>query len=428
MIPLALAALALVGAQADKTMLQQIVPYPTGKNGYEELIMAADVLRAKGFWTYHYYATSPQAGSGAKAAIELQAHRDLEGKTLLQRYRTISSRFAEVRPLLDSAARKDIFDPRMTVDFNTMFPELSHLRDLAKWADVEAYRLFADGQGASATSLMTTSLDVFDRTARGNLIQYLVGVACSAITIGSLESHLARISQKDAESVERTVLSILERPPSVRQCVVVEFQNMSAVIDAMLVTKTGAKNFTENLPEPDRDRALKTITALTDSELARLRAEVRTRYAKVAAITREAFSGDEAAWAAIPDPEEVPIDWSQPMGLADAFVDQMTPPMVSAGRIAATRRTQVRLLGLAASVIAFRWEHGRLPDRLETAVGKERAQDPLSKLPFLLRRTAGEGFEVVSTGTKETGEIALRYRRVPPTSTQPDPPNALQAR
>jgi hypothetical protein len=57
---------------------------------------------------------------------------------------------------------------------------------------------------------------------------------------------------------------------------------------------------------------------------------------------------------------------------------------------------------------------------LEDAVGKERAVDPLSREAFELRRDGSGNFSIFSKGTKETGEIGLRYKR--PVGGSDDPP------
>jgi len=89
--------------------------------------------------------------------------------------------------------------------------------------------------------------------------------------------------------------------------------------------------------------------------------------------------------------------------------------------------TQLRLLGLHARVIAYRWRNGRLPATLQDAAG-ELAKDPFSGNDFMYEATPG-GYRLLSRGSA-LGDIELRYRRQAGSASSSrdpnDPPQAGQ--
>ena len=87
---------------------------------------------------------------------------------------------------------------------------------------------------------------------------------------------------------------------------------------------------------------------------------------------------------------------------------------------AARERTQLRLLRLASRVVAFRWEHDRLPTTLADAAPAEEIADPLTGDKF--RYTPmGDRFRVFSKGVKATGEIDIKWVRGRGDGEQPPP-------
>jgi len=425
---LSIAALALIGFQGG--VFKRVVPVPTGKNGYEQLLQAVDILEVNRFSTYESLILQTQAPEKPSAEVA-SAWQELEKKSYLQRVRWVTDRNSRVRELVLDAVKRPIFDPRDKADFDTLFPELASFKSLAKFVRHDLYRSFADGQHDRAIDLAVASLDAFDQTSRGVLIEYLVGIACQAIILAAIEEQLPQLSQRDALRLEQTALSILDRKPAVRDAIEIEFKVAIGGLDKALSAVKSSEDliglFGDQISDRDKEKATKVLQSMSDADRLRMREAVKTRFAEIGRAVSKKFEGDEAAWASVEDEEPPAHDWTSVNGLSGAIADAMTPVYMQVGRTAAIRSTQLRLLGIASAIVRFRWEHNRLPSTVAEAVGPERALDPLAKLRFEIQRSPDGSWAVVSRGTKETGEIALRYRR-PATGDGPGPPSVHRAR
>lgn len=412
-----IAAIALLGLQGS--IYKQVVPMPTGKNGYEQLVQAVDILQASRFSTYEPMIaslTAPEEPTPESA----QAWQELAKRTYLQRVRLVTDRNSRVRELVLDAVKRPIFDPRSKADFDTLFPELAGFRGIARFIKLDLYRAFADGQHDAAMDLAIAGLDAFDQSARGILIEYLVGLACHAIVFSAIEEQLPQFSQRDATRLEQAVLSLLQRKPAVRDAIEIEFRVSTMGLDKALSQTRSAEELVKMLGDDDKSKALKLLKTMSEADLIRVREGVKTRFAELGRQIVARFDGDEAAWAASEDEEPPMRDWSSVNGLVGAIADSLVPVFAQVGRTAAVRSTQLRLLAIAASVVRFRWEHNRLPASVEEAVGPARALDPLAKEKFEIRRSP-DGWAIISKGTKQTGEVTLRYRR-PSGADGPGPP------
>lgn len=404
----------MLAQSAAQGYFPQVVKSPTGKNGFEEMVLAGDLLRKGNFSSFFRLSelSNGQVEIATLSPTEAVIWREFEGQTLLRRRRTIVAKFQAVLDLLDAAAKKDIYDPRKDMDFNTLLPEQSGFKEVAKLLPIAAYVSFADGQSQRAIQLLSNGFDVFDRLSHGLLIQYLVGVASANILLVSVEEHLPRMSLRDAAKLEQTLEAILDREPAVRHAMSVE---MAIVPPIVKKTLTGMKeddiNAMIGFAEGDeRVKGVRALKGLPSGERQRVLDGVLERLSQVSREVGTVFEGDESAWVGYRPLDPPQADWSNPSAIADTILANLTPSYQQVGRAAAVGRTRLRLLGMACGVVRYRWEHGQLPLHLEDAVGKEPILDPLSKQPFELRKD-GPNFALFSKGTKETGEIALRYKR-----------------
>lgn len=384
-------------------LMKQVVGQPTGRNGYEELVAASEFLTKERFGLFISVAFNPEAERTPENSKVFDA---VHGKSLLQRRRLAVETYRPAMDFLLAASKKPIVDPRKEIAIDTLFPELAGFRDIAKLVSHAAYASFADGKPALALDYWTAAFDVFDRIGDGTLIQHLVSIACSAIVLASVEDLLFCLSDADAKRLESISATLLERPPTILRAL----EHELAFVERSL-KDIGSKDWWSIYADDEDTNAIqKAWDRLPATDKARVITMVQDRIASTMSLLRQRYRQAEHAW--VDDlPETPPASLATPQGVADALVEMSMPVFVHAGTTAARMRTQIRLLGLTASVVRFKWEHGRLPSALEEAAGKERALDPLSQLPFEFKRDGSGNFSVVSKGVKQTGEIALRYRR-----------------
>lgn len=114
--------------------------------------------------------------------------------------------------------------------------------------------------------------------------------------------------------------------------------------------------------------------------------------------------GPEKGW--IEDQPEAPT----PDNLQDYLTQAVVPTTAAAMNRAAVDRTKLRLLRLHGAVIAFLWEHHRLPKDLKELDDKSITDDPIVGEPFHYEITGGQAYKLWSAGWKDTGRIELKYQ------------------
>lgn len=138
----ALAFLALVSvahAQVNppnQTLLQELQLPFTGKNGYEEYLMAADTTRTpamRSFFRWRTYIEGGLLGNEPGAAPTTPRPADLRDPLSLLTLRQASvTRIAPALDLIRRGNQKAVFSPHPEMKGELLFPELAEFRNLAR--------------------------------------------------------------------------------------------------------------------------------------------------------------------------------------------------------------------------------------------------------------------------------------------------------
>lgn len=399
-----LVAMVAVGQQAGG-FYSQVVPRTTGKNGYEEYVHAAVLVSSPE--VRRWEATVPPFAPGLDA-----------NSTRLERNQWVTARLKIALDLIHQGNAKPVTEPRETYGYSTLLPELTHFRQLSKLLAGAAYADFAAGRSGQGTERLLDSLVFGDNVSRtGTLLSHLVGVAQLSIAFASFESRLPQLSKEDCRRVVQTTTALLERPSAYASVLETErglsLKALSELLDGKesWVSESEYRGFSKVLQEKspsEREEIRRLATQIINDQMG-------------PAI--QAYRGPESRWPiqgeALPIlPARMPTN---PEGLAEALVDSIAPVSTQGGMASLRSRTQMRLLRLHAWVLAYRWEHDRLPTRLADAVPQDALIDPANGQPFEYTITEG-GYKLHSLGRDGTGEIALRYK-IPPQKPGPnDPP------
>jgi hypothetical protein len=153
---------------APPSLFREVIPAPTGKNGYEELVMAADAL-----------------GSSAqyRKAEQLAGESDLT--LAMKRYVLLDPPVVRALALLKRGLAKPVSAPRPAGAAATVPPELSHFRRLARLLAMQQYVLLADGRVPEAIGNARLGLQLGQAVKTDSLLTGLVGVAISTVCIHS---------------------------------------------------------------------------------------------------------------------------------------------------------------------------------------------------------------------------------------------------
>lgn len=300
----------------------------------------------------------------------------------------------------------------------TLYPELAGFKQVAKLIPMAAYSRFADGQTRRGIDLYVAGLDVFDRLSEGFLIQYLVGVASESIILVGIDRQLNQLSQPDAARLEAAIVKVLAHEPAVRKAIAKEYEFSKKSFDD-LKPEEWTSLLAGEKTEAEKAQTERSVNRFLAADRQKIVGTAQSLLANFCQEVVRSYEGDEHDWMTFvlsPLPEG---DLNSAEGIARLFAQTMAPVYTQVRTAAVLNRTRLRLMGLACGVIRYRWETGQLPVKLEDAVGTDRARDPLTHLPFELR-PEGQGFKIVSKGTRETGEIAVQYVR--PSNKESGPP------
>jgi hypothetical protein len=425
--------IALLALQSSFDLFPKVIKNPTGNNGYEEYVRAADSLRSTGIsnligWSPDQLKAARQERqqvvdflAKAKSEIEradwkdelesldarIKAFAPLEGKSLLEVRRLMVARGLKTYSLLEAGNRKPVFSPRTSLTLETLYPEYASFKSLARFLSAKAFVEAADGNALAASRTLAEGYKFVSRTGSETLIARLVSIAGEAILHAALEDLLPTIPERGIDGLDAALRLCLPETPFI----VNAFESEGQFVDLTLkeLEKQPAM-FGSMWGDPDDEEVgdwkkyQKEFEGLSPAARQRLFRGVvedsRSRRAKIAQL----FTRPESEW----------FEYEEPTNdgtLQGYLVEALAPTFIGAFSAEARARTQARLGRLSCSIIAFRWRNGRLPGTLAEAVDKANLHDPLSGKEFEYAPLPGGAFRLVSKGNKQTGEIALRYKR-----------------
>ncbi|MGV3721106.1 MAG: hypothetical protein ACO1SX_09370, partial [Actinomycetota bacterium] len=198
---IAVAAVLLIGAmlpaegqdapQKPGSVFKELIKQPTGKNGYEELILAAEVLKTSKLFE--------------KATL---GSPTLSDKRLVLSDRPVVRALALIRQGLS----KPVVSTRQSISPNEIPSELTLLRGLARLLAMQQYVQLADGRTAEAIGTARVGMRLGQVIQQDSLLGGLIGVAVGATCIRSLAAHLDQLSARDCDLLRDVCLEWLNYP------------------------------------------------------------------------------------------------------------------------------------------------------------------------------------------------------------------------
>lgn len=356
LLVLGLAAPALAGgstAPAPKppSVFKQVVPQPTGKNGYEELVLAVSLLE------------------------ECKPFREVSVKpnaTLLDKRRVIADRtVVRVLALIRQGVSKPSFSPRAAANSQQLPPELAGMRNLSRLLRMHQYVLLADGRVQEAILDARLGLQLGRAIQTDSLLTGLVGIGASATTLTALGNHLDQLSVKDCELLYQVCLEWLNQPDTFgpileaeRKVVKTNLAGLQKQLAAAAAAEGGEANPALFL-EAERS---------ADALFAQLQAEAR-----------------KAPW----------LRRAVDVSTAPEFTRGLLTPVVAALHRAMDSYTRemamVRLLACHARIRSFRWQQSKLPGSLAELQLGDLQLDPFTGSP-LEYTPLDRGYRLLSAG------------------------------
>jgi hypothetical protein len=389
---------------AKKGAFETVIKQPTGRNGYEELVLAGDLLRANATWTRY----------------------ELESNATLSRARDmlLDRQIAQVLRLVQQGLQKPFGAPREQYTFETLTPEFAGFRSIARLLAAQEYVFFADGRIADALANARLGLRLGQVVQTDTMISGLVGVAVGAICIRPLGEHLEQLSARDAETLYQLCLEWLRQPsPEVR---LVEMERRAALssLERFRGQPVDRLIHSTNLdpkPKPDDDDRIRQSRqfaaelrqfgasgpAAVDQLYADAAKRIDSYYQKLLAECRRPLW--ERHYPELPD--EGPI--------ADRLAAALVTTATGVGNTYARDQARIRVLACHAAVLRYRWEKRKLPPSLAELGLGELAMDPFTGQP-LEYQTMGSRYRLVSAGPETTPDNPRSVAGRLPVSVTPD--------
>jgi len=421
--------------QDHKTNYQRVITHPDPANGYEDYLRASDVLNSPDFglylsWTPKQYdellAQKKDAGSHdpewtPPSDASLALAKQLRELDYLGVMRMAASRFGSALALVQAGNSKRVWDPRAKLDAEALFPEYAGFKNVAKFITLDAYVRFADGDTRAGTSELLDGLTFSRRIGGSCLIAELVSIACQSIALASFERSLTQLSEADAVQIEKYADAALAEPNTYVPSLQRERDAALANMDLMLASPA---NFIGDSGSGAQSEAFtKYVKGMSPHERETLRSNVAQTLNDTFNRIIGRFGADESTWAD-KHPEDLPPEptsVASAQAVADVFIAILFPVYDQATVAVVRARTQLRLLGLDARIIEFKWHNHRLPSELKEAIPASLLNDPMGKTAFQYELRDG-GYKLYSKGLPSTGPIELRYRRPPNLPTGDDGP------
>jgi len=367
-----IAAVLAIAVLQQPTYFLQTFPNPSGNNGWEEYVMAVDVM---------------EAGGGR---VREEYRKNLASS------RNVAKRFARVVELVKQGNRKPLRYPWSNDAFETdeRHPMVS-FGDVGLILTTHIGVEFASGNPNQAVDALTEALTFAQRTSSNQIIDALVSGVTYGYAFRELNDNLSRLSLSNA----RELVKVFDRYAQGEQPLIAalrsEFEMHKAAVPRFL-----------NYIESDRDLhwdAPTQLASLTNEEKRRLVPLILSSLEQRQSKMLEMFQREERFWEHQSEEHEDPIV----AYTLDYFSNELLP------RIIIRYRTQFRLAALHCRIIEFKRTHNRWPERLEELGGRDAWYDPASGGPFFYAKLTDQSYTLYSLGTPETGRIDLVWRGPP---------------
>src|SRR5579871_1700504 len=176
---------AVARREPSRPNFPRLFPTPTGQNGYEEFVLAADLAVASPAW--QKYEQTPDAQGGPTLASKRSVLADATVQRLLATLRV--------------GLRKRIQAPQEKAECGTLYPELGIFRSVGRLLSVEMDVRFADGQTSRAIDCLNDGLNFGRDVQIGTLLSGVVGLYIENTILYTFSHHLDQLTLADCDKL-----------------------------------------------------------------------------------------------------------------------------------------------------------------------------------------------------------------------------------
>jgi hypothetical protein len=370
-------------------LLREIVPDPTGNNGYEEYLAAADIVRTPDFARAEDGTAWVQDGESGDAKAYLKAAKDE------------TSSFAQAVTLVRQGNTKGVTDPRPA--WVAFYPEARPLKLVARLMTREADVEFGDGKVDLGVQTLLDGLQFSWNMRVGPLPMDYAGKSCEAVVLSDACEHLAEINADQAARLLKAVQVRLSAPRPILETITKSGEEGDAYIQNFLAHPDQVSGDADGDGDRKTDSRILKIQGLSQDEkrdlyslcIDKLNTELKLRLT----VLRKA----DSQWGLTAKSSPAATDGMERLA---AFVVEHYPALQRDVLAAEARHEiQLRLFALGLQIAQFKSKEGRLPTSLEEVKAGPDALDPTTGKQFVYAVDANGNYTLVSEGFAPYGQI-----------------------
>ncbi len=387
-----------------RPVFPQLFPHPTGNNGYEELMLAADLAQD----------CKPLTEAMDSNATLTAKRKALERPDVKRALALIHIAF--VKPITSPR------DPAKNTFETAFFVDLAAFRNLARLLGIAQYVALADGKMGVALDALEDGLRLARVIPAESLISALVFVAVDAIALSSMARHTTQLSLRDSERLERICEKCLRDTDSFaaslageRDMVMRQYQDKAPTPDDLLkiINPFPDQSSSEEPDTTPEERALQARLKDHPGDAARIHQQAVVQI--TAFYNRMIAEANQEAWERSPFAEKPLKNPTQFERAVKAIADTIIPNFANILSKQDQGRANLHLLGTFAALQRYRWLHRHYPDSLRELHTPVLTIDPCTGA-FLVYKKSGNSYDLHSAGTlgedgKSRTPIYLPYRR-----------------
>lgn len=242
------------------------------------------------------------------------------------------------------------------------------------------------------------------------MMAYLADTLAERKLFDEFLDQLPRMSLGDAQRLANYVTEALKQPPLAAELVA-----RSEKVHELMFAKNSAGQVLRSDTSDGYAEYGKALANATPEQLQAFSNEVEDSTRDAYQVQERVLLQPESQWydgsatwkAQFGESNPNPSDTLSQ--LAVSFGHMIVAPYRNLALTELRRRAQLRLLGLHARVLEYRWRHHHLPASLKEVADPQTLFDPLSGEPFVYETGAGGTYRLYSKGRPETGPVELHY-------------------
>lgn len=381
----------------QKSLYEQVIPNPTRKNGYEEYLRCADLMRTPEAKDYlrALAAIAPTRASGGSRPMPKDLPLWAVGLSVLDIEREVASRLGHHLEWIRLGNNKAVTTPYLEADAFPLVRENAEFNKINRLACAVARVHFADGETHAAIDMLIEQLRFAEHLSHGEPIQNVIACNYRRKVFAVLEPSLAAVSEADLERLREQADAVLAKPPALIEVLGKEQRRTERYVTRLCESPVEAipEIGFRQVPEP-LDR-LKTMPLI---ERQAVRDKMLGLFKNYFGALIASMSGPELVWEEhdIPSSDDEVVETIANLPFWWEFGTSHE----------AASRTQLRLLRLHCLIQLFRWKNARLPATLMDLKNPEAIIDPLSGAQFAYE-PQGLAYQLYSRGSKIFRRVEL---------------------